>query len=91
LFQSLLIAGRHIRYYTIDMTELNNHEDPDRPASERPSDSTLFGKAPPGLATAAKVFRVATAVTVFAIPLVVGTAALVGFGAREVYKRLRRK
>lgn len=41
------------------------------------------------LATAAKVFRAATAIVVFGIPLLVGTVAVVGYGAHEVYKRLR--
>jgi hypothetical protein len=46
---------------------------------------------PGGLATAGKVFRVATAVTVFGIPLLVGTAAVIGWGVHGAYKYLTRR
>jgi hypothetical protein len=47
------------------------------------------GKGP--LATAAKIFRVTAAVTVFAVPLLVGTAVVIGAGVRGVYNVLARR
>ncbi len=41
------------------------------------------------LDTAAKVVRAATAIVVFGIPLAVGTAALVGYGACKLYGMIR--
>jgi hypothetical protein len=35
------------------------------------------------------VARAATAIVVFGIPLVVGTAAVLGYGVHSLYKRLR--
>jgi len=43
------------------------------------------------LAAAGKVFRVAAAVTVFGIPLLVGTVAVIGYGVHEAYKALKRR
>lgn len=43
-----------------------------------------------GLSIAAKSFRAATAIVVFGIPLVAGTAALIAYGIRSAAKSLRR-
>jgi hypothetical protein len=51
------------------------------PASEQKNKS---GK----ITTAAKAFRVMTAVVVFGIPLVAGTAALLSYGVHKAYKRI---
>jgi len=39
----------------------------------------------------AKVFRVMATVVVFGIPLITGAAALIGYGAHQVYKRISGK
>jgi hypothetical protein len=46
------------------------------------------GKAPGKIATAAKAFRAVTAIVVFGIPLVTGTATLLGYGVYKAYKRI---
>jgi hypothetical protein len=40
------------------------------------------------LATAAKIVRATTAIIVFGIPLITGTATLVGYGLYKAYKRI---
>jgi hypothetical protein len=42
------------------------------------------------LAGAATVLRAATAIVVFGIPLLAGAAAIIGYGAHAVYKRITR-
>ncbi|MBP1734428.1 MAG: hypothetical protein H6Q53_715 [Deltaproteobacteria bacterium] len=51
------------------------------PASEQKNKS---GK----ITAAAKAFRAMTAVVVFGIPLVAGTAALLSYGIHKAYKRI---
>ena len=43
------------------------------------------------ISTAAKAFRAITAVVVFGIPLVAGTAALLSYGVHKAYKRITNK
>jgi hypothetical protein len=45
-------------------------------------------KEPKKIATAAKAFRAVTAVVVFGIPLITGTATLLGYGVYKAYKRI---
>jgi hypothetical protein len=40
------------------------------------------------IAAAAKLFRAATAVVIFGVPLITGTAALLGYGIHKAYERL---
>ena len=53
-------------------------------AAKAPDDGRRFS-------TAAKAFRAVNAVVVFGIPLLVGTAALAGYGVRAIYKRVARR
>jgi hypothetical protein len=46
------------------------------------------GEAPGKIAAAAKAFRAITAIVVFGIPLVTGTATLLGYGVYKAYKRI---
>ncbi len=46
------------------------------------------GRASGKLDTAAKAFRAATAIVVFGIPLLTGTAAVLGYGVYRAYKRI---
>ena len=41
------------------------------------------------IATATKVIRAVTAIVVFGVPLVTGTATLLGYGAYKAYKRIK--
>jgi len=43
------------------------------------------------ISTAAKAFRAITAIVVFGVPLVAGTAALIGYGVHKAYKRITDK
>ncbi|HVN25297.1 MAG TPA: hypothetical protein VMT71_15090 [Syntrophorhabdales bacterium] len=43
------------------------------------------------LATVAKAFRAVNAIVVFGIPLLAGTAALLGYGVHKAYKRMTRR
>ena len=54
---------------------------PDAPASGQ-------GKVSGKVATAAKVIRAVTAIVVFGVPLVTGTATLLGYGIYKAYKRI---
>ena len=46
------------------------------------------GKGSGKIATASKIIRATTAIIVFGIPLVTGTATLVGYGLYRAYKRI---
>ena len=46
------------------------------------------GKGSKRIAPAAKAIRAITAIVVFGIPLVTGTAALLGYGVCKAYKRM---
>lgn len=46
------------------------------------------GKESGRTATAARVFRAVTAIVVFGIPFIAGTAALLGYGFYKAYKRM---
>jgi hypothetical protein len=46
------------------------------------------GKASGKIATVTKVIRAITAIVVFGVPLVTGTATLVGYGIYKAYKRI---
>jgi hypothetical protein len=49
------------------------------------------GKGSGKISTAAKAFRAITAIAVFGVPLVAGTAALIGYGVHKAYKRITDK
>ena len=46
------------------------------------------GRASGKIATAAKAIRAITAIVVFGVPLVTGTATLLGYGVYKAYKRV---
>jgi hypothetical protein len=46
------------------------------------------GKASGKIGTAAKLIRAVTSIVVFGVPLVTGTAALLGYGIYKAYKRI---
>lgn len=46
------------------------------------------GKEPRNIAKAAKAIRAITSIVVFGIPLVTGTATLLGYGVYKAYKRI---
>jgi hypothetical protein len=43
------------------------------------------------IATASKAIRAITAIVVFGVPLVTGTATLLGYGVYKAYKRLTKR
>ena len=49
------------------------------------------GRGSKKIATAAKAIRAITAIVVFGIPLVTGTATLFGYGVYKAYKRITRR
>jgi hypothetical protein len=49
------------------------------------------GKGSGKISTAAKAFRAITAIVVFGVPLVAGTAALIGYGIHRAFKRITNK
>lgn len=49
------------------------------------------GKGSGKISTAAKAFRAITAIVVFGVPLVAGTAALLSYGIHKAYKRITDK
>ena len=57
---------------------------PDEPAGRQ-------GKGSGKISTAAKAFRAITAIVVFGVPLVAGTAALLSYGVHKAYKRITDK
>ena len=57
---------------------------PDEPAGRQ-------GKGLGKISTVAKVFRAITAIVVFGVPLVAGTAALLSYGVHKAYKRITDK
>jgi hypothetical protein len=58
----------------------------------RPGEPTSkHGKGSGKISTAAKAFRAITAIVVFGVPLVAGTAALIGYGVHKAYKRITDK
>lgn len=68
-----------------------DHRDDDQysPDSRRPGESARGqGKASGKIATAAKVIRAVTSIVVFGVPLVTGTATLLGYGIYKAYKRI---
>jgi hypothetical protein len=67
----------------------------DRNDDNRSADSRRFGESAGGqgegsgiIVTATKAIRAVTAIVVFGVPLVAGTAALLGYGVYKTYKRL---
>jgi len=64
-----------------DCTHNADNHGPDEPDGAQ-------GKASEKIATAAKMVRATTAILVFGIPLVTGTATLVGYGLYKTYKRI---
>jgi hypothetical protein len=57
--------------------------------SNRPSQSARGqGKESGRITTAARVFRAVTAIVVFGIPLIAGSATLLGYGFYKAYKRV---
>ena len=63
----------------------NNHSaDTRRPGEPAGAQEKASGK----IATAAKAFRAITAIVVFGVPLVTGTATLLGYGIYKAYKRI---
>ncbi|HBA54939.1 MAG TPA: hypothetical protein DCZ04_10950 [Syntrophorhabdus aromaticivorans] len=70
----------------------HGHDNKNSFREHRPGDSARPpGKTPGRISTAEKVFRAATALVVFGIPLVAGTAALLGYGVSKAYRRITRK
>ncbi|OPY71986.1 MAG: hypothetical protein A4E63_01365 [Syntrophorhabdus sp. PtaU1.Bin050] len=68
------------------------HEDKSFSHEGRPGDSARApGKTSGRISTAEKVFRAATAILVFGVPLIAGTAALLGYGVSKAYRRITRK
>jgi hypothetical protein len=57
---------------------------PDEPAGRQ-------GKGSGKISTVAKAFRAITAIVVFGVPLVAGTAALLSYGVHKAYKRITDK
>ena len=49
------------------------------------------GKGSGTITNAAKAFRAISAIVVFGIPLVAGTAALIGYGVHRAFKRITDK
>ena len=49
------------------------------------------GKRRGKIATATKVVRAVTAIVVFGIPVVTGTAVLIGYGVHKLYQRITGK
>jgi hypothetical protein len=47
-----------------------------------------FSRGQGKIATAAKVVRAITAIVVFGIPVVTGTAVLLGYGVHKLYQRI---
>jgi len=59
------------------------------PDSRRPGEPAGGqGKASGKIATAAKAVRAITAIVVFGVPLVTGTATLLAYGVYKAYKRI---
>ncbi len=59
------------------------------PDSRRPGESASGqGRASGNIAAAAKVIRAVTTIVVFGVPLVTGTATLLGYGFYKAYKRI---
>ncbi|OPX93291.1 MAG: hypothetical protein A4E62_00817 [Syntrophorhabdus sp. PtaU1.Bin002] len=70
----------------------HRHEDKSFFHERRPDDPARTpGKTSGRISTAEKVFRAATAILVFGVPLVAGTAALLGYGVSKAYRRITRK
>ena len=61
----------------------NNREFDEPPSRQR--------KGSGRISTAAKAFRAITAIVVFGVPLVAGTAALLSYGVHKAYKRITGK
>jgi len=78
------------------IVEVDNWEDieMDRNDDNCSADSRRFGDSASGqgkgsgiIATATKAIRAVTTIVVFGVPLVAGTAALLGYGVYKTYKR----
>ncbi len=68
---------------------MNHRHDHGCSGDSRRSEETAGGQREgSGRLTAAKAFRAVSAIVVFGIPLLAGTAALVGCGLHRVYKRI---
>ncbi len=68
-----------------------DHRDDDRYSadSRRPGEPASGQEEASGkIGTAAKAIRAITAIVVFGIPLVTGTATLLGYGVYKAYKRI---
>jgi hypothetical protein len=58
----------------------------DRHKSDEPANGR--GKGSKRIATVTKAVRAITTIVVFGVPLVIGTATLLGYGVYEAYKRM---
>ena len=67
---------------------MNKEDDCACSANERAPGEPAGAQSSTKIATAAKIFRATTAIVVFGIPLVTGTATLVGYGLYKAYKRI---
>jgi hypothetical protein len=66
-----------------------HHPDPATADSRRPGEPVSGqGKASGKIANATKAIRAITAIVVFGVPLVTGTATLLGYGVYKAYKRM---
>jgi hypothetical protein len=79
------------------IVEVDNQEDTemDRNDDNCSADKRRFGESAGGqgkgsgvIAAATKAIRAVTAIVVFGVPLVAGTAALLGYGVYKTFKRL---
>jgi hypothetical protein len=73
--------------------EMDHRDDYKSSTNNRGFDEPLSrqGKESGKISTAAKAFRAITAIVVFGVPLVTGTAALIGYGVHKAYKRITGK
>ena len=67
--------------------EMDRRDDYEGSADSRKPGEPASGQGE-GLGRLAKAFRAITAIVVFGIPLVTGTAAVLGYGVYKAYKRM---
>ena len=72
---------------------MDHRDDHKSPGDSRRSGEPFgqHGKESGKISTAAKAFRAITAIVVFGVPLVAGTAALISYGVHKAFKRITDK
>ena len=69
-----------------------HHADPATADGRRPGEPVSGqGKASGKIANATKAIRAITAIVFFAVPVVTGTAVLMGYGVHKLYQRITGK